>query len=56
VPPAVSIASFAVDAFSYVVSGKSVSDHGLSMVMQEDCSVLKLVAERRSVHLDLILR
>jgi hypothetical protein len=44
VPPAVSIASFAVDAFSYVVSGKSVSDHGLSLVMQEDCSVLKLVA------------
>ena len=38
VPPAVSIASFAADALSYAVSGKSVSDHGLSLVMQEDCS------------------
>ena len=43
VPPAVSIASLAVDAFSYAVSGKSVSDHGLSMVMQEDCAVLNLI-------------
>ncbi len=43
VPPAVSIASFAADAFSYVVSGKSVSDHGLSLVMQEDCAVLNFV-------------
>ena len=43
IPPAVSIASFAADAFSYAVSGKSVSDHGLSMVMQEDCAVLNFV-------------
>ena len=43
VPPAISIASFAADAFSYAVSGKSVSDHGLSMVMQEDCAVLNFV-------------
>lgn len=43
VPPAVSVASFVADAFSYVVSGKSVSDHGLSMVMQEDCAVLNFV-------------
>ena len=43
VAPAISIASFAADAFSYAVSGKSVSDHGLSMVMQEDCAVLNFV-------------
>lgn len=43
VPPAISIASFAADALSYAVSGKSVSDHGLSMVMQEDCAVLNFV-------------
>jgi hypothetical protein len=43
VPPAVSIASFAADAFSFAVSGKSVSDHGLSLVMQEDCAVLNFV-------------
>jgi hypothetical protein len=43
VPPAVSLASFAADAFSYAVSGKSVSDHGLSMVMKEDCAVLNFL-------------
>ena len=43
VPPAVSLASVAVDAFSYAVSGKSVSDHGLSMVMKEDCAVLNFL-------------
>ena len=43
VPPAVSIASFAADALSYAVSGKSVSDHGLSLVMQEDCAVLNFI-------------
>lgn len=43
VPPAISIASFAADAFSYAMSGKSVSDHGLSMVMREDCAVFNFV-------------
>lgn len=43
VPPAISVASFAADAFSYAVSGKSVSDHGISMVMREDCAVLNFV-------------
>jgi hypothetical protein len=43
VPPAISIASFAADALSYAVSGKSVSDHGLSMVMREDCAVFNFV-------------
>src|SRR5688572_17381789 len=43
VPPAVSLASVAADAFSYAVSGKSVSDHGLSMVMKEDCAVLNFL-------------
>ncbi len=43
VPPAVSIATFAADAFSYTVSGKSISDHGLSMAMREDCAVLNFI-------------
>jgi hypothetical protein len=43
VPPAVSAVSFAADAVSYAFSGKSVSDHGLSMVMKQDCAMLKLV-------------
>ncbi|HXV23579.1 MAG TPA: hypothetical protein VED46_04900 [Alphaproteobacteria bacterium] len=43
VPPAVSVASLAADAFSYAVSGKSVSDHGLSMAVKEDCAVLNFI-------------
>jgi hypothetical protein len=43
VPPALSLGSMAADGFSYAVSGKSVSDHGLSMVMKEDCAVLNFL-------------
>jgi hypothetical protein len=37
-PPAVTVASYAADAASYVVSDKSLSDHGLSAVKGEDCA------------------
>ena len=43
VPPAVTLISFAADAVSYAASGKSVSDHGLSLAMQQDCAVFNLV-------------
>lgn len=39
-PPAVTIASLALDAGSYVVSGKTMTDHGLSMVAQKDCRLI----------------
>ena len=37
-PPAVAVASYAADGASYVVSDKSLSDHGLSAVKGEDCA------------------
>jgi hypothetical protein len=37
-PPAVTVASYAADGASYVVSDKSLSDHGLSAVKGEDCA------------------
>ena len=42
-PVAVSIASLALDAGSYLASGKTVSDHGLSLVMNKDCALLRVV-------------
>ncbi len=42
-PVAVSIASLALDAGSYLASGKTVTDHGLSMVMDKDCALLRVV-------------
>ena len=42
-PVAVSIASLALDAGSYLASGKTVSDHGLSMVINKDCALLRVV-------------
>src|SRR5258708_18592467 len=38
VPPAVAVASYVVDGVSYAASGKSLSDHGISVVKDEDCA------------------
>jgi hypothetical protein len=43
VPPAVTIASWIVDGVSYAVSGKSVSDHAISAVAQQDCATWRLI-------------
>ena len=42
-PPALTIASTVADGFSYIVSGKSVSDHALSVVASQDCAMLRLL-------------
>lgn len=40
-PVPIQIASWALDGISYLVTEKSVADHGLSMVAQQDCAVLR---------------
>ena len=40
-PPAVTLVSLALDATSYVVSGKTVTDHGISLVLDRDCALLR---------------
>ena len=40
-PPIVTAAGVAADIFSYGETGKSVTDHGISMVMQKDCALLR---------------
>src|SRR5277367_1220350 len=37
-PPAVAVASYAADGASYAVSDKSLSDHGISAVKNQDCA------------------
>lgn len=45
-PPAVSVASFVADGASYVITGKSTTDHAISMVVQQDCALLRVVRGR----------
>lgn len=41
-PPAISIASLVLDVGSFAVSGKTMTDHGLSVVAREDCALLRV--------------
>ncbi|MCZ6609792.1 MAG: SPOR domain-containing protein [Alphaproteobacteria bacterium] len=38
-PPAVTVASFAIDAISLAVSEKTIADHALSQIAQKDCAI-----------------
>ena len=42
VPPAVTVASLALDLASYVETGKTVTDHGISFILQMDCGLLRV--------------
>lgn len=43
VPAAVSVASYAADGASFWTTGRSVTDHGLSILLQEDCAMFRIV-------------
>ncbi len=47
IPPAVTIISLAANAVSYAATGKSVSDHGISAVVGEDCALWRVLADRK---------
>lgn len=40
-PPAVQMASLALDGVSYLATGKSVTDHAISTVTAQDCAMLR---------------
>ena len=42
-PPAVAIASYASDGVSYIATGKSVTDHGLSAATGRDCALFRII-------------
>lgn len=44
-PVPLQIASWAADGISYLVTQKSLTDHGLSMVADKDCALLRAVTE-----------
>ena len=46
-PPAYHIASWTFTGFSYLFTGKSVSDHALSVAMKQDCAIHRIVAGSR---------
>ena len=44
IPPAVSIASYAIDGVALVASGKTIKDHALSAAVGQDCSMFRVVS------------
>src|SRR5580704_8096719 len=42
VPPGVAVASYAADGASYATTGKSLTDHGVSTVKNEDCATYRV--------------
>ena len=43
IPPVVSLATLALDLASYGSTGKTMTDHGISMVLREDCALLRVL-------------
>lgn len=41
VPPAITIASLVADVATYASTGKTVTDHGISLVLGQDCALLR---------------
>lgn len=46
------LASWALDGISYMATKKSVTDHGLSMVVGKDCALLRMVTRKGEVCTD----
>ena len=48
-PAAFTVASLTLDTGSYMVSGKTLTDHGLSLAMDEDCSMMRVLDEDHAI-------
>ncbi len=46
-PPVVMVASYAIDGVSFIVSGKSITDHAISAALKKDCSLIRVIAGRQ---------
>jgi hypothetical protein len=42
-PPVLTFASSAADIFSYLATKKTVTDHGISFVLERDCALLRVL-------------
>ena len=45
VPVPLQIASWAVDGLLFITTEKTMSDHGISLALQRDCAMLRVVTE-----------
>jgi len=45
-PPAITAISYVLDGMSLISTGKTVSDHALSMAMEQDCKVWRVVEDK----------
>ncbi|HUK10711.1 MAG TPA: SPOR domain-containing protein [Stellaceae bacterium] len=45
-PPALVVASYGADGLSYLSSGKSLGDHGISTVLDEDCALHRFLDDK----------
>ncbi len=50
VPATVTVASWALDGFSYVATKKSLTDHGLSYAAGMDCALYRIITTGRICH------
>jgi hypothetical protein len=48
-PAAFTVASLALDTGSYMMSGKTLTDHGLSVAMDEDCAMVRVLDEDEAI-------
>ncbi len=48
-PLAVTLGSYAADGVSYVATGKSVTDHGLTAVTGRDCALLRPILKGKAI-------
>jgi len=48
-PVPIQVASWALDGLSYLTTEKSVADHGISIVAQKDCAVLRVLTENGQI-------
>ncbi len=51
-PASAQVALLALDGVSFVVSKKSIADHGISIVVQQDCALWRGVTEGRFCYPD----
>jgi hypothetical protein len=51
-PPAVTVASLAADGMSYAATGKTVSDHGITVATARDCAIIGRVFDGMPICID----
>ncbi len=52
IPMPLKVASWAIDGISYISTKKTVTDHGVSLAMGQDCALLRAVTEKGKVCVD----